>query len=319
MDNYTLKKFAYKIRFFSFQRRAKKEIRRFQHIKDPFFVICIPGSLHLVDVFLRYFPKNENLILILNGLTKEENLWAKQNFSDRSYVILPKLVHHGVVLDLLLRALKQPFGILDYDLFIKDHTYFDQLKNVQPDTLGNSLFITRNQTLGFQLPQTFAMFFNTPLVRQLIHKYHVSCEAINYSKLSRKIRLQLSKIGIDATHLPEETKKNFDSTRVLTALGLSEGYGFMCNDPDLKNSIIEKGIFHVNGVSDPYNISNRWRMRGSYFWQTGLNRCTDNDLKTLYEDRYPDLPSIETLRSKLISDGYTGDWYFDSVEYILNH
>jgi hypothetical protein len=294
-----------------------KQIQRVNEVSKPFFVICIPGSLHLVQLFLRFFPKDENVILVLNGLSEPETNWAHGHFSAQRIVTIPELLNHGKVMDLLFGGMDRPFGILDYDLFITNHQLLKQLKNISQDSMGNVLYITKNQTLQLNFPQTFAMFFNTPAVKPIIQKFKLSCQNTRYPKLSSKIQQALSRIGIDATHLPEENKEYFDSTRVLSAVGLSEGYCFLQVDPEIGNSVPDQGVFHVNGVSDPKNISNRWRARGSYFWQTVLNNCSDEFLIDLYQKQYPTLPNFDHITQLLSNDGYTGDWFFNSVRFLL--
>ncbi len=305
----------------SFQtgRGLRKQISNYNKIKDPFFVIGVQGCLHLLDLFLRFVPEDENIILFSSGMDEWELNWAKENLKIKGIVSISTQIKHGNILDYLFTYRKSNFGIMDYDLYIAQPDYFKRLRKIQSSSLGTALFKYDDPNLGLAIPQTHAMFFNTSLVRKLRREYGVKCKNSNYENLSPKIRRSLLQIGVDGTHYPEEKffKNYFDTTRVLSLLGIANGYYFDFLNTASENDIEKSGVFHVGGVSDPRVTKNRWRVRGSYFWQLVLMNQKDLELRDYYSRLFGVLAPIDELRELLEQDGFTSSSFFTSVDSLI--
>lgn len=60
---------------------AAKQLGDLANIVDnPFFVIVMPGSLHILKAFLRYAPERIEFVLILNGVSQWEKNWLERNY-----------------------------------------------------------------------------------------------------------------------------------------------------------------------------------------------------------------------------------------------
>ena len=300
------------------QYSIKTQIRRYKRYENVFFIIGIKGSLHIIRICLRFIPHTENIVLILNGMEEYEVEYARKNFNVAGFVIIPKQLKHGEIMDYLFSNMITNFGILDYDCFILDKNYFEKLKKIKENSMGNALFMYHNPVLDVDVPLTHAMSFNTYLIKKLIQEYDIKCSHKQYHKLSDKIKKKLLEIGIDENHLTEDFKDYLDTMRVLFSIGIAEGYPFNWIDRNVVNDVEKNVVFHPGGVSNPTVIHNRWRMRGSYFWQTALANNPDKSLRDYYTRMFGVLPPLDDLEKTMRNDGYTGPWFFNSVKQILS-
>jgi hypothetical protein len=46
-------------------------------------------------------------------------------------------------------------------------------------------------------------------------------------------------------------------------------------------------LFHVGGVSHPWEVNGIWAFRGGYFWRRALETCAHQDLQSHYQRMYP--------------------------------
>jgi hypothetical protein len=148
---------------------------------------------------------------------------------------------------------------------------------------------------GRRVPETFFLYFNRALVYGIKKAYGVSSEIVRWEALPDRVQSTLRRIGLDANHLPEARKPNFDTFRVIMMLALAEGYRhhYITDLPTAGGS--SSTIFHVGGISDPRNVDGMWEFRGSYFWRRLLEASQDRDLKSHYERKY----GCETSRGLL--------------------
>jgi len=154
--------------------KAKTQLTALAHLEDPFFVIGVPGSLHVVERCLRFISESQNIIFIANGLTDWENRWAQSNLKVNGMISFASMLKHGAVLDFLISKSKKHFGILDYDCFVFDPTLFAQIKLLKPETIVNAAFGHKNQALDLEFPGTFFMFFNQQILNMIKQKFHVT-------------------------------------------------------------------------------------------------------------------------------------------------
>jgi hypothetical protein len=295
------------------------QIRRLEKIVNPIFIIGIKGSLHIIDLCLKFIPNRVNVILILAGMDEWEIDWAKKHLCVSGYIVLDKQLKHGAILDLLFKCRKSNFGIMDYDLFISNPIYFDLMRSINSNSIGNVLFMYEDPNLHVKIPQTFFMFFNALMVRSIMQRFDVSCSVAKYEELSQRVKSKLQSINFDGRNMPEGNfgKDYFDTFRLISLLGLADGYEFNWVNDSIESGLNESGVFHVSGISNPAEVKNRWRRRGSFFWQRSLALHPDLNLRTHYQQLFPNLPTVHDLEQLLRNDGYTGSWYFDSVNELL--
>ena len=61
-------------------KHAKRELHNLHDLKTLFFITCTPGSLHVVDLCLRFIPKSIDIILALNRLDQWEENWENNKW-----------------------------------------------------------------------------------------------------------------------------------------------------------------------------------------------------------------------------------------------
>ena len=117
----------------------KNQIADLQKLKGPFFMIGIPGSLHIMALSTKLIPSEVDLVLILNGMDEWEQNWATQNINTKAIIKLSTklIIPHSKVLDMLFDNLTNLFGILDYDCFVFNPTIFQQMQSLSNTTLLN--------------------------------------------------------------------------------------------------------------------------------------------------------------------------------------
>lgn len=299
------------------RRSIDNQFRPLRSRENLLFIIGLKGSLHIIQICLSYVPKTENVVLILNGMDPFEIEYVRRNLNVPRIVIVKEQLKHGQIMDYLFSNTKANFGILDYDCFILDPTYFQKIKQINNNSMGNVLFMYHNPVLDLDVPLTHFMYFNAPLTRKIIKEYKIRCSIKDYTLLSDKIKQKMREIGIDESHLTEDFKDYLDTMRVLFSVGIAEGYPFNWIDRNVENDADKNVVFHPGGVSDPRILHNRWRMRGSYLWQSALVKNPDNSLREYYIKLFEPLPPLSYVKEQLIIEGHTGPGFFNSVEKIL--
>src|ERR1044072_5854885 len=95
---------------------VQAQVKGLGHLENPFVMVVVPGTLHVSEMALKYYPRDLQSILILNGLRGWERKWAIEHFTS-SAIVTSRVVHpHDVVLEILFRYLPCDFGIADSDL-----------------------------------------------------------------------------------------------------------------------------------------------------------------------------------------------------------
>lgn len=298
---------------------AKINFPDLSNVESPFFIIGLPGSLCLVDLCLRFVPQNQNVIFVSNGLDRWEQDWARQNLKVTEFVVIKRKVSHGSVLDLLFDKFRNPFGILDYDCFVLNPNYFLQMHKLEQNTLVNAFFVFENKVLNLDIPETYFLFFNTPLINKIKEKFQVNSKLITRDKLSTEVKNSLLSLGIDQFHNPEEHKDYYDTLRTLILLGKTEGYkcNFIKRYPTIAKPYND--IFHVGGGHNTNDFSNTWRTRGTYLWRRSLEVCNYPELQNYYWNRFGSGLSREILKQFPEVCKKIGNDFFSFLEEIVNY
>jgi hypothetical protein len=229
------------------------------------------------------------------------------------------MITHGQILDILFDGLSRPFGILDYDCFIFDTTYYERMQKLTQKSMMNTLLAYQNPIINIQIPETMFIYFNTSIINYLRKKYTVNCRIAKYSKLSERVKNQLSLIGIDEYHYPENYKNYFDTLRLISSLGISEDLNINCLN-EISNSLLSSpGFFHVGGVALPEIINDVWQLKGSYFWRRVLEENKDIEIRRLYLKKYGDISPSDLLKKcPEISETISLE-FFDRIESIISN
>lgn len=278
-------------------RELERQYQRLAHLDRPFFIVLMPGGLHLVKLALGCIPPNIDVVLVLNSTAAWENEWAKTHLKVSGMLKSRLRLAHSAVLDFLFKNVKQPFGVLDYDCFVLDATLFDVIRAVPPDAAMNSYFVYKNPDLALEIPETFFLFFNAGIIERIRSKYQIDSGLYTWDELAVPIKDQLRSIGIDATRYPEPHKRYFDTMRVLLLLCIAEQVPchFPAEYPALPKPNLT--LFHVGAASKRKVDTDIWGLRGSYFSRRILELSADPTLR----DGYGKLLGFESAEAILQS------------------
>ncbi|PKO09626.1 MAG: hypothetical protein CVU40_10045 [Chloroflexi bacterium HGW-Chloroflexi-2] len=299
-------KFRYKVR------------EQFSDIKDnTFFIIAIPGCLHILEICLKNIPNYINIIIVSNGLTGWEQTWLSKNLKFRKIIKIPFLYPHGEVIDILIKNIDKPFGIMDYDCFVFDHNLFKEAIVISQNHQLNAFFCYKNKKIDLELPETFFLYINPYVYNQLMKKYRINCNITTYFDLPISVRKKIQKIGILKNQMPEDHKNYFDTLKVLIVLGIADGkkINFIRKFPTGFEPSNE--IFHVGGSSDPNNYKNLWSLRGSYLWRFVLENHWDKELRKNYELKFGEKTTDKILDSYPESRKLIGNDFFIFVDNLI--
>jgi hypothetical protein len=205
-------------------------LRRFLRSLDPasgtrFYVIAMPGTLHLLLPCLRLLPPDLDVVLLHNGSTRWERELLRDRYPDRPAFRLSTLpgasIAHGDVLTLLLGTSGDDFGILDHDLYLFDRTVFDRLRFDDTEcALG--LFGAQSDAAGRIYLLTHFLFFRTSVWRDLMIRHRVTARLRR--RAPARLREQLARIGLAEGVFLKDYHDYFDTLHLLLALAYAEGW-----------------------------------------------------------------------------------------------
>ena len=285
--------------------------------EDTFFIIIMPGGLHLAKLALDFMPKHARRVIILNGADAWEADWARRHLAHDGICRINAILDHWDVLDVLFDEVKANFGILDYDCYVFDSSCFERIAVIDDNTAIQACFYRENPSLELKVPETFFLFFNTKIINRLRKKYEINCSKYRWHTLPEKARAALPKIGLGQDMLPETHKPYFDTLRGLMMLSLADGVPYRYIEQLPASPAPSDIAFHVGGVSDPRNTAGIWALRGSYFWRRALETQASDELRTHYYRRYGKLTAAELLNSTEGSDEKIDPEFLEFCETII--
>jgi hypothetical protein len=159
--------------------------------------------------------------------------------------VLPRtLWAHGTVLNLLVRGVAAPFGVLDHDCYVFDETLLAGLACGERElALGIDLpgFVTWNERAGLRLPRTHWLFLNAPLLRSVMAHHAVDCEKA--TRTPRPLAPLLAAVGLGDHNFPPPHLPFYDTLQLLLAVGIAEGatVRYLSTGPE--------GIAHLGGAT----------------------------------------------------------------------
>jgi len=295
---------------------ASRNFPDLRNLNTPFFIISIPGSLCLVDLCLKFLPKEQDVVIVANGLEKTELNWIKENLETDEIIKIKWTVDHGAALDLLFDCYDKNFGIIDYDCFVLDASYLDEMKKIDINSMMNALFIYENRKLNLDIPKTYILFFNNEIIRKIKQKFKVNSRIIHYRKLTNQVKKKLLTLGIDQyNHI--DHKNYFDTLRVIYLLGLTEGYrcNYLLKYPAV--SSVSQKVFHVGAGNNTEKINNAWNTRGTYLWRRALESCQHKELQDYYYIKYGMMKSWEIFEKVPKICEEIGNGFFEFVNQIV--
>src|SRR5262249_30944022 len=139
--------------------------------------------------------------------------------------------------------------------------------------------------LDLWIPETFLLGLNQPILAELMARYWVGADQIEWDNLPMAAQRRLSTLGIGRDRLPENYKGSFDTLRVLLLLALADGYPY---ELVTKHSVLKDltdDVFHIGASSFPQNslsIQEDWAVWGGYFWIRRLELIEDGELRSRY-------------------------------------
>jgi hypothetical protein len=285
-------------------RRLTNGIREALPHRRLFFMVIMPGSLHVAQLAYQFVPDDVRLVAILNNTDDWEQAWARRNLK-RALILTTRFSYpHHALLNLLLRCTPQPFGILDFDCFVFRPEYFGAVEAIGPTTSAQVFYANHNTVLDLWVPETFLLILNQPVLADLVARYRVGTDGIAWDDLSSAVQRRLATLGIGPDQLPENYKPSFDTTRVLLMLALAEGYPYEIITRHSAAMHLAGDIFHVGASSSPKRDlqgAHPYALWGTYFWIRRLELIDDQELR----DKY--LPKYGIVSSENVS-GHLGKW-----------
>ena len=290
------------------------QVKRLGHLENPFVMVVVPGTLHVSEMALRYYPRDLQPILILNGVRGWERKWAIEHFKSSS-IVTSRVVHpHHVVLEILFRYLPCDFGIADSDLLVFDSGCFSRIQQLGKGVSMNAFFMVTNARTGMAVPQTFFLFFRREIVLRVMDKYQVGLGVCSWQDLSVQARASLARLGFGPDNYPHVWKPFFDTLQALMMLCAAEDYSFGILGETAGVPTPNDRLFHVGGVSYWQERQDPWRLRGAYFSLRLLERHEHHELRRRYRKRFGQITSAG-IRGQIERTGCeTPVDFFDFIE-----
>jgi hypothetical protein len=234
----------HKSRFMDFQFKNRDKLNK------HFYIIVLPGTLHLINICLPLIPETVHVFLITNGTEKWENEYLKKefnNFPQFNLLCFPGSSHnHGRVLNHLLKNNEYNFGIIDYDLFLFERDIFNRLEFLDNECVIGA-FEIRNDKIGIVFPTTHFMFFNIKLLQTIMGKYGIGAQ--EYRGIPRRLKKKLASIGLGYQNFLKSYLLTFDTLNLILAMALYENLSIKFVDP--KNSF-HLGRTGSGGKKNPF-------------------------------------------------------------------
>lgn len=237
VNNGILNKVSNYPRFAQFQHQQR------QRLGNHFYVIVVPNTLHLLNPCLKLIPSKIRVFLILNGVKRWEAEYIQRNYPNHPVFKLSSFpgssLSHGTVITLLLKQNETNFGIIDHDLYVFNQKIFEELDfGLNECVIG--AFQVENEKAGLIFPTTHFMFFNTPLIRGIMGKYHV--DATVYRWIPSRIKPLLAELNLGYRNYLKSYATVFDTFNIIQALAFYEGLSvkFVNHTSD---------VWHVGGAS----------------------------------------------------------------------
>ena len=191
-----------------------------------YYIIVMPNVLHLLLPCLALL-QGIPIVFILNGASAQDARYLLETYPHIPQFKLRTLprssMAHVLVLDLLFAANEGNFGIIDHDLYI---FHSEALQNIQLDdkTALAYIFAHKNEKTGLLFPTTHFLYFNTLVIKSLMHRYKLS--HLSNPGVPRNMKSQIASLGIGLDNLPKKWVSFYDTSHLVMAMAHYEGLEF---------------------------------------------------------------------------------------------
>ncbi len=280
-------------------------------------MVVMPGTLHVAQLATSYFPTDEDLLVLLNGVSRWERNWVRQHTPFKKTVFSPLPLRHYEVIDVLLNSFNTAVGLVDSDLFVLDGVYCRKLREQISTKSLSACFSERNEDLGLDVPLTFFMFLNTGILRGISNRYAVGSAPRKWEELPTAVEQQLFKLRLRMGSYLQPYKSYFDTLHVMTLLALAEGYPPRVIECFPTVSSPSDKLFHVGAVSYWKRPTSAWEFRGAYFSQRVLERFAPPDMQAHYVRKFGNPSSSQILASAPHLAAAAGSDFIDFTEKLI--
>ena len=148
---------------------------------------------------------------------------------------------HGDVISLLLATNSGNFGLLDHDCYVLDPAVFDDLAPGPAQCL-TAVYGGISERTGLPYPETYFLFLNTPVLRDIARRYHV--EARTYQAVPEHLRSVVERVGLGQGVYVKDHATFFDTLHLMLILAIAEGF-----ESRFLQWVDDSSIAHLGGTS----------------------------------------------------------------------
>ena len=194
-------------------------------LKRHFYVIAMPGKFRLLEPCLELIGDAVNIFIILNGVRGREADMIRRRFPHIPCFSLAtpgaSSMSHGDVINLLLYANRENFGLIDYDLYIYNRDIFDRL-HLKKNEFVAGAYPLRNRRTGIIFRATHLLYLNTRAVKAVMKKYRIGAQI--YTRIPARIQPALERMGLGYDNCLKDYLHFFDPLNLVFAMALFEGF-----------------------------------------------------------------------------------------------
>lgn len=286
-------------------------------VDNPIVVVAVPGSVYLVNLFVSLVPPELPVIIVDNGLDAFEKTWLSTHTNGCDIAATQKMLPHSTIIDVLLNHKWDSVTLLDFDCFVLNSDLFHRLRGGLDSAMMASLFKNPHTFSPLEIPETFCLSLNVPIIKTVIKKYNVDASLVTFKQLTKKVKTALQKVDVTEGNLPEKYKPYLDTLRLIYLLGRAEGYrcNFVAEFPTISKP--NDQAFHVGAGHKTNKLNNLWNMRGTYFWRKSIELCPDATLREYYYGKYGNMKSHEIKFFAPEVYKTVGDRFFEFTDRML--
>ncbi|MBS3809986.1 MAG: hypothetical protein KGY38_07535, partial [Desulfobacterales bacterium] len=212
-------------RFVNQQRFARFQ-QHHRHLNGGhYYIIAMPECLDILAPCLDLLPDDVSFFLISNGLSQKEREAVKGRFARFPMFELKLLpgtsLSHGRVINLLLENNNENFGIMDYDLYVYNKDLFKNIRVAKQD-FAAGIFRLANRKADLVFPTTHLMFFNTPVIRQIMKDYGIGAQ--EYKRIPMRLKKKLLSINLGYHNFLKDYLYYFDTLNLIMAMAFYKKY-----------------------------------------------------------------------------------------------
>lgn len=195
----------------------------------PVFIVVVPRTLGWLEPCLKLVPKDVEVVLMTNGLSRAERCRLAAEFPERRQFALSVLpgsfAKHGTVLDLIVSAAQGDFALLDHDCYVFNPELFSPIAWGDRDFLAAvdvPGFFTINAETGLRFPRTHFLVVRRERLAELGDRFAIGCEKAE--RTPAEVREQLAAIGLGDDNFPPARMAFYDTLQLAMSVGFALGW-----------------------------------------------------------------------------------------------